>query len=121
CLFDAQLHSFIQSLPKGLDTIIGEEGVRLSGGQRQRLGIARALYHKPALIVMDEATSALDPEMELELLDAIENLKGRCTMVIISHRSSGLKNCDQIFTLKNRKIERLDVNNPASVSQEDRV
>lgn len=121
CLLDAQLQSFVHSLPNGLDTMTGEQGVRLSGGQRQRLGIARALYHKPALIVMDEATSALDQTMELELLDAIQTLKGRCTMVIISHRSSGLKNCDQIFVLKNKKIERLDVDHPVSVSEEDRV
>ena len=103
-LDDAQLLSFVNSLPDGFKTKTGEQGIRLSGGQRQRLGIARALYHQPSLIVMDEATSALDDATEYEVLEAIDRLRGRCTLLIISHRPSGLRICDGIQTLKNGTI-----------------
>lgn len=104
CLEAAQLKTFAESLPEGLDTTAGEQGVRLSGGQRQRLGIARALYHQPALIIMDEATSALDDRTEFEVLDAIEQLRGTCTMLMISHRTSGLRICDQVWRLENGSV-----------------
>ncbi len=86
----AQLREFIDSLPHGLDTIVGDRGVRLSGGQRQRIGIARALYH-------DEATSALDNETEAAVMEAIEHLQGMKTMIIIAHRLTTIRNVDVIF------------------------
>ena len=96
----AQLIDFINSLPQGFDTVIGERGVKLSGGQRQRIGIARALYKKASLIILDEATSSLDNETEQEVMDAIyNNLDKRITVLIVAHRLSTLKNCDRIIKL----------------------
>ncbi|MCI8392062.1 MAG: ABC transporter ATP-binding protein [Roseburia sp.] len=106
---DAQLGDLIKSLPEGLETEVGDRGVRLSGGQRQRLGIARALYSDPALLVLDEATSALDNETEKELMEAIDSLKGKKTMVIIAHRISTLAGCDLIYKLNNGKLSETDI------------
>jgi ABC-type bacteriocin/lantibiotic exporter with double-glycine peptidase domain len=100
CIVTAQLTSFIDTLPDGLDTVTGERGVRLSGGQRQRIGIARALYHEPSLLVLDEATSALDLETESEFIETLEAIHQRITMVIVSHRMSTLKYCDRIVRLE---------------------
>ena len=97
---------YIRSLPEGLDTVIGDRGVRLSGGQRQRIGIARALYHDPELLVFDEATSALDNETEAAIMDAINSLKGKKTMVIIAHRLKTIENCDIVYKVEQGKIER---------------
>lgn len=104
CLKDAQLDTFVKSLPEGLETVTGEDGVRLSGGQRQRIGIARALYHQPGFIVMDEGTSALDAQTENDVLEAIDPLRGRCTILIISHRESGLRICDDQWVLDNQSM-----------------
>ena len=93
----AQLSEFVESLPNGLETYVGDRGVRLSGGQRQRIGIARALYHNPEILVLDEATSALDNDTEASVMEAIDNLKGEKTMIIIAHRLTTLKNVDRIF------------------------
>ena len=93
----AQLYDFVQTLDKGLDTFVGDRGVRLSGGQRQRIGIARALYYNPEILILDEATSALDNETETAVMEAIESLKGMKTMVIIAHRLTTLKNADVIY------------------------
>ena len=90
----AQLAEFVASLPDGADTVIGENGVRLSGGQRQRLGIARALYGRPELLVLDEATSALDYETEQALVSALDTLRGKLTIVTIAHRLSTVEKCD---------------------------
>lgn len=93
----AQLTEFINSLPHGLDTIVGDRGVRLSGGQRQRIGIARALYHDPEILVLDEATSALDNETESAVMEAIDHLQGLKTMIIIAHRLTTIRNVDKIY------------------------
>lgn len=100
----AQLVEFIESLPLGLDTIVGDRGVRLSGGQRQRIGIARALYHDPEILVLDEATSALDNETESAVMEAIENLQGMKTMIIIAHRLTTIRNVDAIYEVENSRI-----------------
>lgn len=100
----AQLADFIDSLPHGLDTIVGDRGVRLSGGQRQRIGIARALYHDPEILVLDEATSALDNETESAVMEAIEHLQGMKTMIIIAHRLTTIRNVDAIYEVENGKI-----------------
>jgi ABC-type multidrug transport system fused ATPase/permease subunit len=101
---DAQLIDFIDTLPEGLDTVVGERGVRLSGGQRQRIGIARALYHNPEIIFLDEATSALDNDTEKEIMKAIDGLKGEKTLLIIAHRLSTIENCDIVFKVEKGKL-----------------
>ena len=109
----AQLAEFIQSLPEGLETIVGERGIRLSGGQRQRIGIARALYHDPEVIVLDEATSALDGSTESEVMDAIDALKGSKTVIIVAHRLSTVENCDRIFRLEDGRL--METGSPAEI------
>lgn len=105
-LREAQLADFVKELEKGLDTEIGERGVRMSGGQRQRLGIARALYRNPDVLVFDEATSALDNETEKEVMKAIDSLHGNKTMIMIAHRLSTIENCDIVYKVENAKIVR---------------
>lgn len=98
----AQISSFIRQLPNGLDTVVGDRGVRLSGGQRQRIAIARALYNNPELLILDEATSALDSETESAVMDAIENLHGQVTMLIIAHRMSTIEKCDSVYKITDK-------------------
>lgn len=100
----AQLKDFVQGLEKGLDTYVGDRGVRLSGGQRQRIGIARALYHDPEILVLDEATSALDSSTEQAVMESIESLQGLKTMVIIAHRLTTIKNADLIYEVVEGKV-----------------
>jgi ATP-binding cassette subfamily C protein len=100
----AQLKEFISSLNDGVDTMVGERGIRLSGGQRQRIGIARALYNNPQVLVMDEATSALDNITERVLIKAIERLRGDKTIIMIAHRLTTVKNCDTIYMMKDGQI-----------------
>lgn len=103
-LEEAQLKEFVEELPEGLDTTIGDRGVRISGGQRQRLGIARALYHNPEILVFDEATSALDSDTEKAVMDAVNSFHGKKTMVIIAHRLNTIAKCDVIYKVENEKI-----------------
>ena len=102
----AALADKVRTLSHGLDTQIGERGIRLSGGERQRLGLARALYRDPALIVFDEATSALDLETESAVMDSIYRLKGQKTLVIVSHRTSAISGCDRIYRVEDGKVAR---------------
>ncbi len=103
-LEEAQIADFVRSLPEGLDTQIGERGVRLSGGQRQRIGIARALYTNPQILIFDEATSALDNETEEALMEAINSLHGKKTMIIIAHRLQTIQNCDVVYRVADGKV-----------------
>jgi ABC-type multidrug transport system fused ATPase/permease subunit len=100
----AQLEMLVDELPDGLETIAGERGVRLSGGQRQRIGIARALYHDPAVLVLDEATSSLDTETEREVMDTVRALRGEKTLVIVAHRLSTVAQCDRLFRLERGRV-----------------
>ncbi len=100
----ASLTGVVEQMPRGLDTALGDRGVRLSGGQRQRVGIARALYHRPEVLVFDEATSALDMETEREVSSAIEGLHGICTMIIIAHRLSTVRHCDRLLLLADGRV-----------------
>lgn len=101
-LREAQLDEFVKGLPEGLDTSIGERGVRISGGQRQRLGIARALYTEPEIMIFDEATSALDNDTESAIMEAIERLHGKKTLVIIAHRLTTIEKCDAVYRVENQ-------------------
>lgn len=105
-LSEAQLKDFVDGLPSGLDTTIGERGVRVSGGQRQRLGIARALYTAPDILIFDEATAALDNETEAAVMESINKLQGRKTMVIIAHRLTTIEKCDMVYRVEDKKIVR---------------
>ncbi len=105
-LQQAQLFDFVDTLPEGLDTRVGDRGIRLSGGQRQRIGIARALYHNPEILVLDEATSALDNDTEAAVMEAIDCLKGQKTIIIIAHRLTTIRNADTIFEVKDGRVEK---------------
>ena len=105
-LKEAQLDEFVRGLPEGLDTGIGERGIRLSGGQRQRIGIARALFEDPEVLVLDEATSALDNETEAAIMDSINRLHGRKTLIIIAHRLQTIEKCDMVYRVENGKVDR---------------
>ncbi len=100
----AQLESYVEALPEGLDTMVGERGIRLSGGQRQRIGVARALYHDPAVLVLDEATSALDTETEKGVMAAVNALHGKKTIIIVAHRLTTVEQCDGLCRLENGRI-----------------
>ena len=102
-LREAKLDEFVRSLPEGLDTGIGERGIRLSGGQRQRIGIARALYHDPEVLILDEATSALDNDTESAIMESINSLHGRKTLVIIAHRLQTIEKCDMVYKVEDGK------------------
>ncbi|MCK5529385.1 MAG: ATP-binding cassette domain-containing protein, partial [Kiritimatiellae bacterium] len=95
----ACLTEFVKEQPDGIDTVVGERGIRLSGGQRQRLGIARALYTEPEVLIMDEATSALDNKTESDVMQAIQNMKENRTLIMIAHRLSTVENCDKLYCL----------------------
>jgi len=100
----AQLEDFVASLPDGLNAIVGERGIRLSGGQRQRIGIARALYHDPAVLVLDEATSALDTVTEHGVMQAVAALQASKTILIVAHRMSTVAHCDRLYRLERGRV-----------------
>jgi ABC-type bacteriocin/lantibiotic exporter with double-glycine peptidase domain len=104
----ANLEDFLNKLENKENTLIGERGSKLSGGQQQRIGIARALYKKPEIIIFDEATNALDQNSENEILETIKILKKTNTIIIVSHKDSVLDCCDEIFELKNKQIYKLN-------------
>lgn len=100
----SQLEGFVQDLPDGLDTVLGERGVRVSGGQRQRIAIARALYPEPDVLVLDEGTAALDNRTEADVISGLEGLQGRCTLLMVAHRLSTVRNCDVIHVVSGGRI-----------------
>ena len=100
----AKIHDFIDSLPMGYETYVGERGIRLSGGQKQRLGIARALYQKSGIIILDEATSALDNKTEEKVINSIYEINPEITLIMIAHRLSTLNICDAIYKVESSKI-----------------
>ena len=104
---EAQLSEFVNSLDKKLDTVVGENGARISGGQKQRLGIARTLFGGADLLVFDEATSSLDEKTENRFIEVIEKLKGKKTIIIISHKKTTVQHCDKIIEIRNGKINEL--------------
>ena len=104
-LQQAQLSDFVRKLPEGLNTVVGERGIKFSGGQRQRVAIARALYYDPEILVLDEATSALDTETEQAVMEAIDTLQGHKTLIIVAHRLTTIKNCDKIYEIKDGKAD----------------
>jgi ATP-binding cassette, subfamily B, bacterial PglK len=103
-ILNASLGELVSGLPEGLETIVGERGLRLSGGQRQRVALARALYHQREILVLDESTSALDSDTEQEVVEAIQQLRGIKTMIVIAHRLSTLRHCDRIYRLDRGQV-----------------
>ena len=97
----------MKSRPEGIETAVGERGVRLSGGQRQRIGIARALYHDPDILVLDEATASLDLDTEGEFIKVVESLKNKKTVLMISHRLSTIEKCDSRYLLEKGQLKEL--------------
>lgn len=115
----ARLSEFVDTLPSGINTILGERGIRFSGGQRQRVALARAFYHERNVIVMDEATSALDNETEREIVNEIERLKNKKTMIVIAHRLTTLQHCDRVYELKKGKIVKVGSYNEVITNNEN--
>lgn len=107
-LEQAQIRTMVEGLDKGLETVVGERGVRFSGGQRQRIAIARALYYNPDILILDEATSALDSETESAVMEAIDALQGIKTLIIVAHRLTTIRKCDKIFEIKNGQAYLVD-------------
>ncbi len=105
-LREAQLDDFVKTLPDGLDTKIGERGIRLSGGQRQRISIARALYDDPKILILDEATSAVDNDTEAAIMESINRFQGRKTLLIIAHRLQTIEKCDMVYRVENGSVKR---------------
>jgi ABC-type multidrug transport system fused ATPase/permease subunit len=115
----AQLDEFVAELPEGIETIVGERGVRLSGGQRQRIGIARALYHDPPVLVLDEATSALDTATERGVMKAVDALHGAKTILIVAHRLTTVESCDRIVRLQEGRVAEVGPPGDLLVVQQD--
>ena len=107
----ANIYDFVNSLPNGFSTLIGDRGIRLSGGQKQRICIARELFRKPDLLILDEATSSLDLRSENEIQKSIDSIKGSTTIIIIAHRLSTVKKADKLFLLEKGYVKEIDFNN----------
>ena len=107
----ANIYNFIKSLPEGMNTEVGENGIKLSGGQKQRLSIARALYKDPEIIIFDEANSSLDVNTEREIIKAINNLKNHKTLISISHKKTTMLYCDEIYEIKTLNLQKKMFNN----------
>lgn len=120
-LEQAQLADFVRELPDGLDTVVGERGVKFSGGQRQRVAIARALYENPQILVLDEATSALDTETETAVMESIDALLGQKTLIIIAHRLSTIRNCNKVYEIKDGKAIERDKNEVLASETEENL
>ena len=103
-IISSGLSELIQKNKKGLELILGERGIRLSGGEKQRVGIARALYRKPKILILDEATSSLDTSTEKDIINSINYLKNKLTIIIVTHRLNTIKNCEKVFLIKDGKI-----------------
>ncbi|MGE0447160.1 MAG: ATP-binding cassette domain-containing protein [Vicinamibacterales bacterium] len=101
---EAQLEAFVAALPRGLETRVGERGVRLSGGERQRVAIARALYHDPDVVIFDEATSAVDVETEAAINRTIDTFRGRKTVIVVAHRLSSVRDCSTLIWLRDGAV-----------------
>ncbi|MBP5609263.1 MAG: ABC transporter ATP-binding protein [Lachnospiraceae bacterium] len=119
-LEEAQLADFVKQLPEGLDSNIGDKGVKISGGQRQRIGIARALYNKPELLVLDEATSALDNETEKAVMEAIYRFSGKITLIVIAHRISTIRKCDIIYRIEDGRARQISYEEASKDAEGDR-
>ena len=109
----AEISKFINSLPNKYNTFIGERGIKISGGEKQRISIARALYKESSILIFDEATSALDNKTELSIINTINNLKDKYTIIMVAHRLTTLKNCDKIIKLKDGEIS--NIGTPKSI------
>ena len=103
-IIKANLNELVEKLPNGMDTIVGEKGIKFSGGQQQRIGIARSLYHDPEILILDEATSSLDLSTEKKIMQSIQSLKGKKTLIVVTHRLSTVQHCDNVFYISNGKI-----------------
>ena len=110
-LEQAQMRSYVEKLPEGLDTMLGERGIRFSGGQRQRIAIARALYFDPDILILDEATSALDNKTEEAVMEAVDMLQGWKTLIIIAHRLSTIKKCNHVYEILDGQAVETDISN----------
>ena len=104
----AQLDGFIESLPEGLDTVVGERGVRISGGERQRIAIARALYNRPQVLIFDEGTSALDNATEQELMNSLRQFRGTHTILLVAHRLSTVRDADRVIFVEDGRVAGVD-------------
>jgi ATP-binding cassette, subfamily B, bacterial PglK len=112
----AQLEAFVAALPAGLETVVGERGARLSGAERQRIGVARALYHEPRLLVFGEATSALDGRTEAALIEALDASRGETTVLIVAHRLTSVRHCDRLVLLQAQRSGGLHASSDSSCS-----
>lgn len=98
------IKKFVKNLDKGINSTIGESALRISGGERKRIGIARALYFKPSVLILDEPTNELDAETEKKIIDLLVKLKSEITIILISHKESSFNSCDKIYKIENKKI-----------------
>ena len=108
CIKKSQLENFINQLPHGLKTRVGERGAMLSGGQIQRIGLARALYHNPDILILDEATSSLDIDTENKIVESVLKLRDNLTIIIVSHRMNTISNADMIYEVKNFELKKVE-------------